>query len=104
MWNYKNLTREDLMEYLDDILTVLSELDDKIEIFDFIRDLTTRSEIVEISRRFKAAQMLVDKKSYKKIEEEIHMSSKNIAIVSRNLKWERQWYNKAMKILSKKRK
>ena len=102
MWNYKNLTREELMLYLDDISTVLSELNNKIDIFDFMRDLLTRQEIVEFSRRFKVARMLKNKESYKKIEEELHMSSKNIAIISRNLKWERRGYDKAIKILNKK--
>lgn len=49
----------------------------------FLRDLLTKEEIQEFVNRFKVAQMLDKKISYKKIEKETGMSSTTIARVSK---------------------
>ena len=55
----------------------------------FLRDLLTKEEIQEFVNRFKVAQMLDKKISYKKIEKETGMSSTTIARVSK-------WLTKGM--------
>jgi TrpR-related protein YerC/YecD len=77
---------EDLIKYSDDIITVLSEINNKIEIFNFVRDLLSETEILEFSRRFEVAKLLSEKVSYTKIEEKTGMSSTTIARISKFLK------------------
>lgn len=55
----------------------------------FLRDLLTKDEIQEFVNRFKVAQMLDKKISYKKIEKETGMSSTTIARISK-------WLTKGM--------
>lgn len=89
----------ELMKYSDDIITVLSKIDDKTEIFNFLRDLLSEKEILEFSRRFKVAKMLEENISYKEIEEKTKMSSTTIARISKFLKWDNFWYKNAILIL-----
>lgn len=64
-------------------------LDNEEECKKFLRDLLTKEEIQEFVNRFKVAQMLDQKVSYKKIEKETGMSSTTIARVSK-------WLSKGM--------
>jgi len=89
----------DLMKYSEEIVTVLSKIDDKNEIFNFIRDLLSEKEILEFSRRFEVAKMLEEKISYKQIEEKTKMSSTTIARISKFLNWDNYWYKQAISIL-----
>jgi TrpR-related protein YerC/YecD len=77
---------KDLIKYSDDIITVLSKLDKKSEVFNFVRDLLSEKEITEFSRRFEVAKMLDKKISYSLIEEKTNMSSTTIARISKFLK------------------
>jgi len=86
--------------FFDDIITVLSSLDSKEDIFNFLRDLLSEKEVIEFSNRFKVAQMLENKISYKKIEEKIWMSSTTIARISKFLNWQGKGYKKAISILN----
>lgn len=90
---------EDLIKYSDDIITVLSEINNKIEIFNFVRDLLSETEILEFSRRFEVAKLLSEKVSYTKIEEKTGMSSTTIARISKFLKGNNKWYKNAISIL-----
>ncbi len=58
----------------------------------FLRDLMTESEIVEFSKRLKAAEMLENKISYIKIEKETGLSSTTVARVSKWLNNGRSGY------------
>ncbi|MDD5627269.1 MAG: YerC/YecD family TrpR-related protein [Patescibacteria group bacterium] len=49
----------------------------------FLRDLLTEQEIIEFGKRWRAAQMLDEKKPYLKIERETGLSSTTIARVSK---------------------
>ncbi len=89
----------ELFKYSDDIITVLSQLDNKSDIFNFLRDLLSEKEILEFSRRFNVAKMLEDKVSYSKIEEKTSMSSTTIARISKFLKWDSKGYKNAISIL-----
>ena len=64
-------------------------LENEEECKKFLRDLLTKEEIQEFTNRFKVAQMLTNKISYKKIEKETGMSSTTIARVSK-------WLSKGM--------
>lgn len=90
------MKNNELIKYSDDITTILSKLDDKSDIFDFLRDLLSEKEILEFSRRFEVAKMLEEKISYTKIEEKTKMSSTTIARISKFLKWENRWYTNAI--------
>jgi len=80
------MNNNDLFKLSDDISTVLSKLDDKTEVFSFLRDLLSEQEIIEFSRRFEVAKMLEEKISYTNIEEKTKMSSTTIARISKFLK------------------
>ena len=89
----------ELKKYSDNIITVLSKIDDKWDIFNFLRDLLSEKEILEFSRRFEVALLLDKNISYIKIEEKTNMSSTTIARISKFLKWENAWYQKAISLL-----
>ncbi len=93
------MKNNELMKLSDNIITVLSKLDDKTDVYNFLRDLLSEKEIVEFSRRFEVALMLWDNISYTKIEEKTAMSSTTIARISKYLKWENMWYKKAISML-----
>ncbi len=93
------MNNNDLFKLSDDISTVLSKLDDKTEVFSFLRDLLSEQEIIEFSRRFEVAKMLEEKISYTNIEEKTKMSSTTIARISKFLKWDNFWYKKAISVL-----
>jgi len=90
------MNNNDLIKYSDDISTVLSKIDNKKEIFNFLRDLLTENEILEFSRRFEVAKMLEARVSYNKIEEKTSMSSTTIARISKFLKWDNIGYKNAI--------
>jgi TrpR-related protein YerC/YecD len=79
------MKNNELKTYFDDIITVLSKMNDKTELFNFLRDLLSEKEILEFSNRFKVAQMLKEKVSYKQIEEKTKVSSTTIARISKFL-------------------
>jgi uncharacterized protein YerC len=58
----------ELKKEFKDIITILESMNNKNDIFDFLRDLLSEKEILEFSNRFKIAQMLENKISYKEIE------------------------------------
>ena len=95
----ENSIEIELRKSFDSIITVLSKLNDKKEIFDFLRDLLTKKEILEFSRRFEVAKMLEKNWSYTEIEQKTKMSSTTIARISKFLKWENYWYKNAISTL-----
>jgi len=58
-------------------------LQNEQEVAAFLRDLLTLDEINDFSRRLEVAQMLDEKISYKKIEEQTKMSSTTIARIAK---------------------
>lgn len=93
------MENNDLIKYSDNITTVLSQLDNKMDIFNFLRDLLSEKEILEFSRRFEVALLLEKEVSYAQIEEKTKMSSTTIARISKYLKWDNAWYQKAISVL-----
>lgn len=89
------------LEYeLSNILTVLSKIDSKDRMFEFLLDLMTEKEMLEFSRRFDVAKMLDENISYSRIEKKTGMSSTTISRVSKALNSENLGYRNAMNIVS----
>lgn len=89
----------ELKNRFNEITEILSIMDDKDEIYNFLRDLLSKNEIIEFSNRFEVAKMLTEKISYVKIEEKTWLSSTTIARISKFLNWENYWYQCAIKKL-----
>ncbi len=71
-------------------------LKDVNECMDFFEDLCTVKEIGEMSRRFRAAEMLDDNKIYTEIAEETGLSTATISRVNRCLKYGSDGYVRAL--------
>jgi TrpR-related protein YerC/YecD len=71
-------------EYSSDLFRAILSLKSVPQIKRFFRDLLTEQEIIEFSRRWRAAQMLSEKRPYTEIEKETGLSS---ATVARVAKW-----------------
>ena len=93
------MKNNELKTYFDDVITVLAKMDNKTDVFNFLRDLLSEKEILEFSNRFKVAQMLEKNISYKKIEAETWVSSTTIARISKFLNWDNKGYKNAISIL-----
>ena len=67
----------------EELFRVILALDTLSEAENFLRDLLTESEIIELSKRWKVVRMLEKDISYKVIEKETGMSSTTIARISK---------------------
>lgn len=92
-----NLRTEDV----ENLLQVLSEIDDKDTLFALLEDLFTIREIRETSQRLAVARLLDEGKSYTVIEEATGASATTIARVSKCLSYGSGGYRTALEILSK---
>lgn len=72
-----------------DLAQAFNQLHNEQELFRFLRDLLTRQELIELTKRWEAAQMLAAKTPYTTISQEIGISSATIAQVS-------HWYKKGL--------
>lgn len=89
------------LEYeLENILLVLSTINNKDRMFDFLLDLMTEKQMLDFARRLDVAKMLNDDISYSRIEKKTGMSSTTIAKISKALNWNNLWYKNALNILS----
>ena len=93
------MKRNELQYELDDILNIFSRLDSKERIFEFMLDLMSENEMIELSKRFEVAKMLEEGISYSRIEKKTRMSSATIAKISKALNWENMWYKNALNIV-----
>ncbi len=93
------MQQKDLQQISWSIISVLSKLEEKQEVFNFLSDLLTQQEIIEFSRRFQVAQMLDNNVKYSEIETKTGMSSTTIARISRFLQWTNNGYRKAISLL-----
>ena len=67
----------------EELFRAILALDTLPEAENFLRDLLTESEILELSKRWKVVRMLEKDISYKVIEKETSMSSTTIARISK---------------------
>ncbi len=78
-WKDKNIER---------LLNAFLVLKTETEVRSFLRDLMTEKEILEFSKRLRAAEMLNQGQIYTEIEEETRLSSTTVARVAKWLKSE----------------
>lgn len=71
----------------DNLAEAILTLKNSTEVKKFLRDLLTEPEIIELGKRWKAAQLLNNKVSYARISELTGLSSATVARVS-------QWLNR----------
>jgi len=93
------MKKKELEYELESITEVLSKIDSKDRVLDFLLDLMTEKEMLEFSRRFEVAKMLDQGISYTRIERKTNMSSTTIARISKALKWNNMWYMNALNII-----
>lgn len=93
------MKRKELEYELESITEVLSKINSKDRVLDFLLDLMTEKEMLEFSRRFEVAKMLDQGISYTRIEKKTGMSSTTIARISKALKWSNMWYMNAINII-----
>jgi len=62
--------------------SVIAAIDDIQAMQNFLRDVMTEKEIIEISSRFEAAKMLQQGKKYTEIIEKTRLSSRTVARIS----------------------
>ena len=87
---------------VDDLLTVLTKLDEPDDVFALLEDLFTVREIRETSQRLLVARLLAAGKSYAAIEAETGASATTIARVSKCLSYGSGGYKRALEILEEK--
>ena len=85
---------------VDDLLRVLSAMDDPDEVFTLLEDLFTIREIRETSQRLAVARLLDAGMSYAAIEKETGASATTIARVSKGLSYGTGGYRQAVDILA----
>lgn len=85
-----------LKNKIKDIIMYLSLTENYDEIYNFLRDLLSEKEIIELSRRFKVAELLQQKIPYTIIEANTKMSSTTISRISKYLKWDNKGYLNAL--------
>ena len=84
---------------VDDLLLVLSKMDDEDEIFALLEDLFTIREIRETSQRLAVARLLAAGQSYAASERITGASATTIARVSKCLSYGTGGYSAALEIL-----
>ena len=84
----------------EDLIKVILSLKNTKEAKRFFRDLLTEQEIIELGKRWQAAQMLNKKIPYSKVEKETGLSSTTVARVSKWLNKGKKGYKLALKRLN----
>jgi TrpR-related protein YerC/YecD len=78
----------------------LASMSDEETMRNFLRDVMTEKEIIEISARFEAARLLSMGEKYESISKQTKLSSRTIARISDWLKNGSRGYAEALKIAS----
>lgn len=79
---------------------VLSKITDEKIMQNFLRDVMTEKEIIEIATRLQAAKMLNEKINYDRVILKTNISSRTVARISNWLKNGCGGYKEAIKILN----
>ncbi len=91
VWKLKNTSQ---------LAQVLCEISDVKTMQNFLRDVMTETEIVEISARLEAAKMLSRGEKYEKITKETRLSSRTVARISEWLKNGCKGYKEAISLIN----
>jgi len=84
----------------ENLYEAILSLENKSEAKKFFRDLLTKQEILEFSKRWQVAQMLSNKVSYSVIEKKTGLSSTTVARISKWLKSGKGGYKLVLKKLN----
>lgn len=87
-------------ETTQQLAEVLTTIDDAQLMQNFLRDVMTEKEIIEISARFEAARMLANGKKYTEIIEKTKLSSRTVARISEWMRNGSSGYQAAIKAIS----
>ena len=87
---------------VNDLLAVLSRMDDPDKVYSLLEDLFTVREIRETSQRLQVARMLSEGMSYSAIEDATGASATTIARVSKCLNYGSGGYGYALELLEEK--
>ena len=93
-----DLKNEDTNELFDAIINLKS----RDECYNFFMDVCTVYEIIDMSKRLKAAILLDEGKSYKEIMEKVEVSTATLSRISKSLKFGYGGYKKAISQIAKK--
>lgn len=91
--------QEDL---LDKFCEVIQSLESKSAIKNFLKDLLNRQERIMLIRRLLIAELLLKGKTYREIQDQLHIGPTTIARVDRWLYFGRDGYKKAVLVKKKK--
>ena len=82
-----------------EILTVLSNYSNRTELEDFLLDLLTPNEIVEIGKRWELIKLLVDGVPQRVIAKQLGISLGKISRGARELKYGHDGFKKALQFI-----
>ena len=91
--------KNDHIENVEYLYRALLSLDTMDDCKHFLKDLCTESEIIEMSRRLKAARMLNDGTVYSEISSQTGLSTATISRVNHCVKYGSEGYVKVIKKL-----
>lgn len=98
-----SIDNEDRYEMLDELYDMISVLDSREEVKNFLRDLLTPSESLMLARRIAIAKMLLDGATYEEIRNKLKVGHDNIKSVYRWLYDGFGGYESALKKAGKKK-
>ncbi|MBP0990134.1 MAG: TrpR-like protein YerC/YecD [Oscillospiraceae bacterium] len=90
-------------ESTDKLCEALLKLKTKEECYEFLEDICTIKEILDISQRLSVAMLLAKKESYTEISAETGASSATICRVNKCLEYGRGGYKKIIKRMEEKK-
>lgn len=97
MRDVKNIWDSDTAQQLVDVLASISDASD---MQNFLRDVMTEKEIIEVSARLEAARMLNNGETYTDITRTTKLSSRTVARISDWLKDGYKGYPVALRVIS----
>lgn len=78
---------ENVNELKSKLYDIITQLKNRNEVEEFLKDLCTNKEIEQMAQRIKAAELIAEGKTYNQITDELDISSATIARVSQALKY-----------------
>ena len=83
--------------YTDKLVETISKLKSKKEVYDFLDDLCTIKEFLDMSKRLEAAKLLSKGENYSEIISKIGISSATLSRVNKALNYGTGGYKKVIK-------
>lgn len=102
-YNEKKISIAQQNELMDEFCHILSALDTKAQIYNFLKDLLNRKERMMIIRRLLIARLLEQGKKYHEIKAELGCGSTTISRVQRWLHFGRNGYKAAIRLIRQKK-